>query len=315
MWALLAALWVSQPFRFFLILPFSCCDLCPVPALIWLPSSVAFPRYRLLSPSASLFSDDSHLSKCFNHTLSVQKSLTRYKHWFQYENPRRYPHNTLVLAQFRNPYDWLKAMEHVPHHSPAHLRTKPNASVHAESAENDWRIFLTKPWTMERVGDDLSLPPNSKCQQEFAYKDIVSCVTEPLPDSYYNWTLRYSEHQPFYEMRNDGSGLPYNNILDLRTDKIRNFLSVVDYPGVADAWVIQYEYLLSKGTEQLIRRISEWTGVKAKCDPMPPQNRKQKKSRYVSPSFAAHIREHLNWTVEGWIGYEMDLQREANQAW
>lgn len=205
-------------------------------------------------------------------------------------------------------------MEHVPHHSPAHLRTKRDISVEGNMAQNDWEIFLTKPWTMERVGKDLELHGNETCQQNFRYQDIVSCVTEPLPPSYYNWTLRYSEHQPFYEMRNDGSGLPYDNILEMRTDKIRNFLSVANYPGIADLWVIQYEYLLNRGTQQLIDRIAEYTGITPKCQGYPPQNRKQKKSRFVTPEFAAHVRKHLNWTVEGWIGYEHELARERVQS-
>jgi hypothetical protein len=257
----------------------------------------------------------SHLSDCFGHALPVYKRLTRYKHWFQYEDPKKYRHDTLVIAQFRNPYDWLKAMEHVPHHSPAHMRTKEGSSVHSITSENDWKIFLTKSWTMERVGMDLLLPPNTTCQEGFRYQDIISCVEEPLPESYYNWTQRYSEHQPFYEMRNDGSGEPYANILELRTDKIRNFLSTADYAGVADAWVVQYEYLLSRGTDHLLQKIAEYTGIEPKCKPIPPQNRKQKKSRYISQQFAAHVRKHLNWTVEGWIGYEVEMSREEEQAW
>jgi hypothetical protein len=244
----------------------------------------------------------------------VYKRLTRYKHWFQYDNPEKYPHDTLVIAQFRNPYDWLKAMEHVPHHSPAHLRTHLNSSLSSKQADNDWKVFLTKEWTTERVGKDLELMGNETCQDDFLYKDVVSCVLEPLPKEYYNWTIRYSEHQPFYEMRNDGSGEPYANIMELRTDKIRNFLTVSNYAGVADVWVVQYEYLLHKGTEHLIDRIAEWTGVEAKCKPRPPQVRKQKRSRMISPEFAAFVRENLNWTVESWIGYEPELKREEKSA-
>jgi hypothetical protein len=240
----------------------------------------------------------------------VVKELTRYKHWFQYRNESKYPHDTLVLAQFRNPYDWLKAMEHVPHHSPAHLRTRAGASTDVVNAQNDWQIFLTKPWTTDRVGKDLELTGNEMCQDDFHYRDVVSCTVEPLPLSHYNYTIRYSEHQPFYEMRNDGSGLPYDNIMDMRADKIRNFLSVLDYKGVADVWVIQYEYLLTRGTKHLLERIAEWTGVKPKCKASPPQNRRQKKSRRLSKEMAAFIRTHLNWTVESWIGYEIEMKRE-----
>jgi hypothetical protein len=259
--------------------------------------------HHSLSLSLSLFS---HISDCFGHAFEVKKELTRYKHWFQYDDPSLYPHDTLVLAQFRNPYDWFKAMEHVPHHSPAHLKSQ---------TDNSWKVFLTKPWTTERLGTDLwpnrtSAPTSTRCQQHFLYRDIVSCDIEPLPHSYYNHTIRYSEHQPFYEMRNDGSGEPYANLLELRTDKIRNFLSVSSYEGVANVWVLQYEYLVHKGTQQLLDRVAEWTGVSPNCTAKPPQVRQPKKSRMLAPDMARHIRNHVNWTVEGWLGYEPDMTRE-----
>jgi hypothetical protein len=258
----------------------------------------------------------SHLTECYNHTIEVRKGLTRYKHWFQHDNETKYPHDTLVLAQFRSPYDWFKAMEHVPHHAPAHLRTKPGASTDDHSANNDWKIFMTKPWTMPRYGADLQLKGDEMCQEDFLYRDIVSCVEDPLPEDYYKYTLRYSENQPFYEMRNDGSGLPYNNIMELRTDKIRNFLNTVNYNGVSDVWTLQYEYLVSIGTQHLLDRITEWTGVQPTCKAIAPQVRKPKGSRMIRADFAAHIRENLNWTVEKWIGYSPELKYEqAPSQW
>ncbi len=253
------------------------------------------------------------MSECFSHAVTVKKELTRYKHWFQYNDPTRYPHDTLILGQFRNPYDWLMAMQHVPHHSPAHLSTE---------TDHDWKVFLTKPWTMERIGSDLwpnrtttATPvdaPAKRCQEDFLYRDIISCDIEPLPHEAYNHTIRYSEHQPFYEMRNDGSGLPYDNLLEMRTDKIRNFLGTANYKGVADLWVIQYEYLVHQGTAQLLKRIQEYTGIEPKCDPKPPQVRVPKKSRILPVAMAQHIRMHLNWTVEHWIGFEPELKREES---
>ena len=251
-----------------------------------------------------------HINECFGHGIKVEKRLSRYKHWFQYEDPKLYKQDTLVIAQFRNPYDWFKAMERVPHHSPRHLRTALNATADNNDAQNDWKTFLTKEWTMERVGKDVGMPWNATCQENFLYRDIVSCHKEPLPQSFYNHTIRYSEHQPFYEMRNDYTGEPYANIMEMRTDKIRNFLSVKDYKGVADAWIVQYEYLLNKGTHQFVRRIQEWTGVEPRCKPIDAQIRKSKKSRIVSADFAKFVCLNLNWTVEAMINYDAELYRE-----
>lgn len=153
---------------------------------------------------------------------------------------------------------------------------------------------------MERIGTDRWDNLTEPCQEHFDYKDIISCAVEPLPKSAYSKDLHYSRHQPFYEMKNDGSGEPYANIMEMRTDKIRNFLSVKDYDGIADVWTVQYEYLLTRGTAELINQISEWTGIEPTCEPFPPQ---QRKTRPIEVEMANFIRDNLNWTVESWIGY------------
>eukprot|EP00533_Pseudo-nitzschia_delicatissima_P001735 CAMPEP_0116084454 /NCGR_PEP_ID=MMETSP0327-20121206/3810_1 /TAXON_ID=44447 /ORGANISM="Pseudo-nitzschia delicatissima, Strain B596" /LENGTH=304 /DNA_ID=CAMNT_0003575399 /DNA_START=39 /DNA_END=950 /DNA_ORIENTATION=- len=228
----------------------------------------------------------SHLEECFGHAIEVRTKLTRYKHWFQYPAPYRYPHETLVIAQFRNPYDWLKAMQHVPHHAPDHLQYRP---------DDRWMEFLTSTWTMDRIGTDLTNQSYARrCQEHFEYKDIISCDVEPLPRTEYK-NLDYSRHQPFYEMRNDGSGKPYDNIMEFRSDKIRNFLSIKNYDGVADVWAVQYEYFLTKGTQELLDEVSAWTGIEPNCTARPPQ---QRRNRPVEREMADFIRANLNWTVE-----------------
>lgn len=260
-------------------------------------------RFSLLGVCACVcvlffsFFEQSHLSTCFNHSIPVVKELTRYKHWFQYPNSTKYPHDTLVLAQFRNPFDWFKAMQHVPHHAPLHYNLS-------------WKEFLSKPWTMPRMGRDLDESvnhPHTLCQEDFFYKDLVSCVVEPLPKSAYKHTLRYSEHQPFYEMNMDGSGRPYDSILQLRSDKIVNFLSVRDYPGVADVWLLQYEYLLAKGTSKLLDQLQKILGINPNCRPYPKQYRP---TRPVTKAFAKYVNRNLNWTTEAMIGYATDMKRE-----
>jgi hypothetical protein len=101
-------------------------------------------------------------------------------------------------------------------------------------------------------------------------------------------------------MRVDGSGEPYANIMEMRSAKIENFLGVQDYPGVAAVWAVQYEYLLQRGTEHLLKRVSEWTGIEPNCKPYPPQLRRE---RPFEEGFVKHVTEHLNWEVESLIGY------------
>ncbi len=52
-----------------------------------------------------------HLGLCFNHSIPVRRRLKRYKHWFQDETlPSESFQGALVLAMFRNPFDWVEAM-------------------------------------------------------------------------------------------------------------------------------------------------------------------------------------------------------------
>lgn len=182
-------------------------------------------------------------------------------------------------------------MHKVPHHSPAHLEY---------TAEDQWENFLSKPWTMERIGIDRWPNQSEPCQQFFEWKDIISCQRYPIPKEEIGNEHKFSNHQPFYEMKNDGSGKPYDNIMELRTDKIRNFQTVKDYEGVSAVLTMQYEYLLSKGTQEMLNQISELTGIQPNCKPYPAQNRA---ARSLRPEMKAYIDTHLNWTVEGWIGY------------
>lgn len=177
-------------------------------------------------------------------------------------------------------------MHAVPHHSPAH-------------AGLEWEEFLSKPWTTKRSGLDLTLKGDELCQHYFEYKDLISCVHKPEP-----WVPvdnRTSLDKPIYEMRNDGSGTPYDNIMEMRSDKIRNMFDIKDYEGVADVWMIQYEYMVKTGTSKLLDRVAEWTGVKPQCKPYPPQDRRQ---REMPEDFVQYVTDHLNWTAEAFIGYE-----------
>mmetsp|Transcript_10235 Transcript_10235/g.30228 ORF Transcript_10235/g.30228 Transcript_10235/m.30228 type:complete len:386 (-) Transcript_10235:89-1246(-) len=239
-----------------------------------------------------------HLGLCFNHTVPIHRRLTRYKHWFQFNTTRedRQYKNSLVINEFRNVYDWTEAMHQVPHHAPNHV-------------DLSWKEFVTRKWTMERVGKDLDMKESEKvgrvCQEDFYYNDVVTCNQRPYPDGYWNANHkhRYSEHQPFYEMRNDGSGEPYDNVLDLRAAKIYNFLAVTEFPWVEDMWVIRYESLLAEGTEALLKAVEKATGTKAKCKAAESQNRRKRK---IDKKMKEWLKEHVDWKAERLIGYQKD---------
>lgn len=239
------------------------------------------------------------VERCFAQTsLKLSKRLTRYKHWFQHENVEERKGNTLVIALFRDPYYWVEAMRGKPHHAPEHFYL-------------NWRQFVTKPWTMKRVGHDLDIKgagkeddkkarkiPGLECQENFQYHQVVCCHKYPYKEKK---KFHFSEHHPLYELKNDGSGEPYESIVDLRRDKILNFLDIANFEIVKELKVLKYEDLLDRGTEFVIRGIENSTGVKARCKPTPPQQNRVK--RTLDEEYTKWITEHVDWKVEALIGY------------
>jgi hypothetical protein len=241
-----------------------------------------------------------HLFDCFSPEVSVRSGLTRWKHWFQ-ENGE-YSHfqsgdpsgerKTVVVAQFRGPYHWVEAMRVNPYHSPNHF-------------DLTWQDFVTRSWTMPRWGKDLAggylagglKATESLCQSRFLPTEVVPCLeTEP-----YVLPRTGREVYSLYELRNDGSGQPYDSILELRADKIKNFLSIAVFDGIQDFFPVQYEQMVANGTATLIRNLEQALGVKAQYPPMDPQS---VPSRPLSPEYVEWMKAHVDWETEALIGYD-----------
>jgi len=239
----------------------------------------------------------SELQKCFP-TLKVTSRLLRWKHWFQEDDEKsHYP--TLVIAQFRNIYEWTEAMRNVPHHAPEHLHL-------------EWKEFVTKPWTMERPKrDEIHKDSNEKvCYEKFRYNELISCIEGSREDpDYLEWAKKtgykakhdFSGHKPIYELKQDGSGEPFSSILEMRAAKIRNFLSLKEWKWISNSIPVQYEKLLSDGTDFLLTQIEEELGIKRQCKAVPPQNRKK---RQLPPDYVKWMTENVDWESEGLIEYE-----------
>ena len=236
-----------------------------------------------------------YLTECFGDDIEVRKSFSAWKHWFQKENPL-IP-NAVVVAQFRNPYYWVEAMHRFPHHSPNHF-------------DLDWRSFVTKPWTMPRYGSDVEFEGSTaettsheaacRTGESFHPYEVIPCMA--------NWTIvqelplgegrRITD--AFYELRHDGSGQPYGSILDLRRDKVRNFLRVADFPNVKEAFAVQYDEMVKDGTDLLLVALENALGVKAKCN---PYTGKGSPKRPLDPAFVEYLRAHIDWDSEALIGF------------
>ncbi|CAN0088698.1 unnamed protein product, partial [Phaeothamnion confervicola] len=67
--------------------------------------------------------------------ISVESRLCNFKHWFQDDIHDADAKDTMIVAIFRNPYDWVASMFKTPHHSISHVGiTFPE--------------FLNRTWTL-----------------------------------------------------------------------------------------------------------------------------------------------------------------------
>lgn len=233
-----------------------------------------------------------HLNECFNHSVPIRRELVRYKHWFQDPyNQSKVLDDTLVITIWRNVYEWVEAMRKTPHHASNHLWL-------------DWKQFVTRPWTTERVGGDLLLAHETGriCQEGFRYNEVVSCLKHPLPREHWEGKNHsYSQRQPFYELQNDGSGKPYKSLVDLRAAKIKNFLSTAEYDNVSALWILRYEDLIKEGTARLIQKLEVVTGQGAHCTPFKAQGDRHR--RQLDMRMIKWLMKHVDWDAEALIGY------------
>lgn len=239
----------------------------------------------------------SHLEDCFGDQVEVLSSYTRQKHWFQYadrgtKDSRNYhhPNSSLVVAMFRDPYDWLDSMRVRPYHSPNHF-------------DLDWKRFVTTPWTMARGHGDQQLVQsgsqyNATCMHRFSFNEVVPCSRldrNMYNDTYHNKTVGVN-----YELNHDGSGQPYDSIVDLRRDKINNFLDIANFDGVASFLPVQFEFMVSRGTSELIGLVENITGLQAHCKRAPPRPLRPKD---LDAEFIKWVTYNVDWEVEKLIGY------------
>ncbi|KAL3782924.1 hypothetical protein HJC23_004903 [Cyclotella cryptica] len=132
----------------------------------------------------------------------------------------------------------------------------------------------------------------------FPFEGVIPC--SELDRNMYNGTRNGRKVGVTYELNQDGSGRPYDSILQLRSDKIKNFLNVSEYDAVHAFFPVQFEFLVTRGTSELINELENVTGYKAKCKRADPQ---QLKERKYKESFINWVNEHLDWNTEKLIGY------------
>ena len=132
------------------------------------------------------------------------------------------------------------------------MRTNPLSAPEHEDLE--WREFVTKPLTTEQPASDINMKKvDNMCQWEFLYDEVVPCLT----------TL---EDDDVCELKWDGSGRPFDSIVNLRAEKIKNFFSAEDYSHVQEVIPAKYEDLMEQGGfETLIEQVQFLYHIPSKC--------------------------------------------------
>jgi len=257
------------------------------------------------------------LENCFGDQIKIYPSLSRYKYWFQIDDPTK--DYGLVIATFRNVYDWILAMIDKPLHAPLHY----NAHARKPMSEKD---FLQKKWSLSKKEWDSYLKDDRDtflhihgidkhlCYDNFTFFDVTPCS--------YNDRLRTAsivqlngdlidngDSSAVYEMRRDHpiiSFKAYDNILQLRRDKMLHFRSEVPrFAGVKHYIPVKFEEMVDQGTEELIANVEVNLGIKSTCTPVKLEspNTQIYLDRYTE-DFLRRVNERTDWDVEALLGYE-----------
>jgi hypothetical protein len=255
---------------------------------------------------------------CGFRSLKVTNTYKRYKHWFQEEDLTKVPVNSaVVVAMFRDPYNWVEAMRVEPHHAHDHLRWYRERTTLKDmvwkkiALPMGWKEFVTQPWIGARGSADENITgtrggmDGAVCMDSYSFYDAAPCSQD---DSQFITGL--GEYK--YENQHDGSERGFSSIIDLRREKIINHLSVANFRGTRAFLPFRFEDLNENGTSGLIKSVEDATGVKARCNATlgkAPRRRRRlvtkkiTKHKELSKDFIKWMNRFVDWEVEGTIGY------------
>jgi hypothetical protein len=232
--------------------------------------------------------------------------------------------NTLVIVMTRNPYDWTEAMRRIPHHWPNHVD-----ACHAPRIQPlSWKQFIQQPLILHEMKNS-HLPEENNgtlCQKGYLPDTISPCTrteqyrlpkcnNKPLLDGTGQpaFTKFASVNDPVYELREDSK--PYSNLLELRTAKLLNLLSIPKMWKVYGFMHVQYEDLVMHGTRAILQNISNLilqnddnhddsnSPPPYRCRFLPPMKKKFHSKYKLEPAWKEWIEQHVDWDVEAKVGY------------
>ena len=179
----------------------------------------------------------------------------------------------------------------------------------------DWKDFVDRPLYLEErpeTADDRAL---KLCQMGYAPDTVSPCQRNInyVPKSLQNIPkaflrhLPFDTHNPVYE-HNPTNGIPFENLLQLRAEKVRNFLRLPERWEMAGIGFIHYENLLGEKLKFLIEDISAALGSHEDINQMkvahcPSLPHFEKISYNLTTDFRDWITKTAEWDVETLIGF------------
>jgi len=240
----------------------------------------------------------------------------------------KYFENSLVIVLFRNPYDWVEAMRQKPWHWPEHISLFPlpaqNSSIKIQNIGSEgyssqksfvghkllnWKEFVNRPLYLKgyyeeqddnnhRIYCQKGYPPNSTspCGQN---RRFIPNEVKGIPEVFLRH-LQFELNDPIYEKNQNGE--PFENILQLRSIKLKNLLSIPEQWELAGIGFVQYDSLLGNRLKSLVEQIGRVIGINENVCPITPLFKK--KTYNISAEFRDWITKSAQWDVEKLIGYQ-----------
>jgi hypothetical protein len=255
------------------------------------------------------------MKKCFpreKYGLVFQRDLNgRNKHFFQdaFGMYGSFQRKHVVIAAFREPVEWVAAMIEKPYHMMEHQK---GFDKHDNPIPLDWQEFVSKPWTMKnRSKADYKILEEKKknpfkflpCRIGMEFHQVMPCRFDPD-------TIPHRLHRsqnPVYELKRGGKpDEPYANILQLRSDKIVNFL--LEVPLLQDLGgylAVRFEDLVQNGTRAFLEQVGEMLGMPElppECKPQDPRPEMVGR-RKIPDGLRQWIEDHLVVRTERLLGY------------
>jgi hypothetical protein len=259
------------------------------------------------------------MKKCFpreKYGLVFQRDLNgRNKHFFQnsFGVYGSFQRKHIVIAAFREPVEWVAAMIEKPYHMIEHQK---GFDKDDNPIPLDWQEFVSKPWAMKnRSKADYKLLEEKKKNP----RKVLSCriigmeFHEVMPCRMDSGSLPHRlarSQNPVYELKRGGSklveGEPYANILELRSDKIVNFL--LEVPLLQDLGgylAVRFEDLVQNGTRAFLEQVGAMLGLPElppECQPQEPRPEMVGR-RKIPDGLRQWVEDHLVLRTERLLGY------------